>query len=80
MNEASNYSSARVAIRADSLGEPLNISQVAVLLGCSVWTVRQRYLPQGLPHMRASATGKFIFFRRQVIDWILKRQEKGGRA
>lgn len=60
------------------LGTPMDIEQVAALLGCSAWTVRQRYLPQGLPYLRASATGRFVFFREQVIDWILKRQEKGG--
>src|ERR1700722_8384018 len=38
---------------AGSLGAPLHIGQVAALLGCSAWTVRQRYLPQGLPHLRA---------------------------
>ncbi len=71
-------------VTADStglLGEPLDISQVAMLLGCSVWTVRQRYLPQGLPHLRACASGKLVFFREQVIGWILKRQQrrqKGG--
>jgi hypothetical protein len=64
-----------------SLGEPLTISAVAQLLGCSPWTVRQRYLPQGLPHLRTCATGKFVFFREQVIAWIEKRQQqrqKGG--
>jgi len=60
------------------LGEPLAIEDVARLLGCSVWTVRQKYLPQGLPYLRVSTTGKFVFFRTQVIDWILKRQGKGG--
>jgi hypothetical protein len=58
------------------LGVPLNIEDVAMLLGCSPWTVRQRYLPQGLPHFRASASGKFVFFRRQILDWILERQRK----
>jgi phage terminase Nu1 subunit (DNA packaging protein) len=62
----------------ESLGEPLDIPQVAILLGCSVWTVRQKYLPQGLPHLRAGHRGKFVFFRHQVINWILKRQDKGG--
>jgi len=62
-----------------ALGGPLNIEDVATLLGCSVWTVRQRYLRDGLPHLRASARGRFIFFREQVIDWILERQKKGGR-
>jgi hypothetical protein len=62
-----------------SLGDPMDIGQVAALLGCSAWTVRQRYLPQGLPHLRACTSGKLVFFRKQVIDWILKRQkQKGG--
>lgn len=61
------------------LGDPLAIEDVALLLGCSPWTVRQKYLPQGLPHLRASASGKFVFFREQVVHWILERQEKGGR-
>jgi hypothetical protein len=58
----------------------LDIVAVAALLGCSVWTVRQRYLPQGLPHLRTCASGKLVFFREQVIGWILKRQQqqKGG--
>jgi hypothetical protein len=63
-----------------SLGEPMDIVAVAALLGCSAWTVRQRYLPQGLPHLRTCASGKLVFFREQVIGWILKRQQqqKGG--
>ena len=48
------------------LGEPMDIQDVAELLGCSVWTVRQRYLPDGLPHIRASARGRFVFFRKQL--------------
>jgi len=62
-----------------SLGEAMDIGQVAALLGCSTWTVRQRYLRQGLPHLQACASGKLVFFREQVIGWILKRQkQKGG--
>lgn len=63
------------------LGDPLSIREVAGLLGCSPWTIRQKYLPQGLPHLRTSAGGRLVFFRLQVIRWILKRQEihrKGG--
>jgi hypothetical protein len=61
------------------LGEPLAIHEVAALLGCSPWTVRQRYLRQGLPHLQASARGKLIFFREQIIAWVEKRQrQKGG--
>lgn len=63
------------------LGTALTIDEVAELLGCSPWTVRQRYLRQGLPHLRACASGKLVFFREQVVGWILKRQQqrqKGG--
>jgi hypothetical protein len=72
-DDASNASS--------PLGAPMTIAEVAELLGCSPWTVRQKYLPQGLPHLRTSAGGRLVFFRLQVIRWILKRQEihtKGG--
>ena len=62
-----------------TLGDPMDVGEVAALLGCSAWTVRQRYLRQGLPHLRACSSGKLVFFREQVIDWILKRQkQKGG--
>ena len=66
----------------DALGEPLSILEVARLLGCSDWTVRHRYLPQGLPHLRPGGPGgKIVFFRNQVIAWILQQQKqrKGGR-
>ncbi len=66
-------------VRADALGDPLTIADVAALLGCSAWTVRQRYLRQGLPYLRARPRGKLVFFRKQVIAWTLKRQLlKGG--
>src|SRR5262249_13437123 len=42
------------------LGIAIDIEEVAALLGCSVWTVRQKYLPQGLPYLRASVTGKLV--------------------
>jgi hypothetical protein len=64
--------------RENSLGEPLTIREVARLMGCSAWTVRQSYLPQGLPHLRSGPSGKLIFYRDQVVAWILKRQQKGG--
>ena len=67
-----------VAGTVGSLGEPLDIGEVAALLGCSPWTVRQRYLRQGLPHIRACASGKLVFFREQVTQWILKRQQQKG--
>ena len=61
-----------------SLGEAMDIGQVAVVLGCSPWTVRRRYLRQGLPHLQASARGKLIFFREQIIAWVEKRQRQKG--
>ena len=61
------------------LGEALSIDEVADLLGCSPWTVRQRYLRQGLPYLQARTRGKLVFFREQVIAWVEKRQrQKGG--
>jgi len=63
----------------DTLGEPLSIQDVAQVIGCSAWTVRHRYLPQGLPHLRTGPMGKLVFYRNQVIQWILQQQKKGGR-
>jgi hypothetical protein len=60
-----------------SLGVPMSIADVAALLGCSPWTVRQKYLPKGLPHLRASHAGKLIFFRNQIVDWVLEHQKEG---
>jgi len=62
----------------DALGEPLSIRQAAQLLGCSPWTVRHSYLPKGLPHLRSGPLGKLIFYRNQVVQWVLQRQRKGG--
>ena len=59
----------------DLLGEPLTIRDVARLLGCSVWTVRQRCLPQGLPYFRVAHSGKLMFYRNQVTRWILEKQK-----
>jgi hypothetical protein len=63
----------------DILGEPLAITEVARLIGCSVWTVRQRYLPSGLPYFRIGKTGKITFYRNQVVAWILENQTAGRR-
>jgi len=62
----------------DALGEPLTIREVATLLGCSPWTVRHSYLPKGLPHLRSGPLGKLIFYRAQVVRFILQHQRKGG--
>jgi hypothetical protein len=59
----------------DPLGAPLTIGEVGQLLGCSVWTVRQRYLRRGLPYFRIGSTGKLVFYRAQVTRWILEQQE-----
>ncbi len=56
------------------LGEPIGIREVAQLIGCSVWTVRQQCLRRGLPHFRASRTGRLIFYRNQVIRWLIDKQ------
>jgi len=63
---------------ADPLGTPLSIRETAQIIGCSAWTVRQNYVPQGLPHLRSGPSGKLIFYRDQVVRWILERQTKGG--
>ncbi len=62
----------------EPLGAPLSIREVADVIGCSPWTVRQRYLPAGLPHHRLTPNGKLIFYKTQIIRWLLARQQKGG--
>lgn len=62
----------------EPLGQPLSIREVARVIGCSPWTVRQRYLPAGLPHHRLTPNGKLIFYKTQIIRWLLARQQKGG--
>jgi hypothetical protein len=61
------------------LGAPLSIRDVARMIGCSAWTVRQKHLPSGLPYFRSGPNGKLVFFRDQVIAWVLQQQRKGGR-
>jgi hypothetical protein len=62
----------------DPLGTPLSIQEVARLIGCSSWTVRHKYVRAGLPHLRMGSNGKLIFYRNQVINWLLSKQQKGG--
>src|SRR5712692_5368249 len=64
----------------EALGAALSIREVAQLIGCSSWTVRQRYIPAGLPHHRLSPKGKLLFYTRQVNHWLLVQQRKGGMA
>lgn len=59
----------------DPLGDALTIQEVADLLGCSVWTVRNRCLRRGLPYFRVGGAGKLVFYRAQVTRWILEQQE-----
>jgi hypothetical protein len=60
---------------ANPLGTPLSIPQVAALIGCSKWTIRRKYLPLGLPHFRVGPTGKLLFYKTQVIRWLMRRQK-----
>jgi hypothetical protein len=62
------------------LGEPLSVYDAARLIGCSAWTVRQKHVKAGLPCFRSGSSGRMIFFRNQVVAWILERQkeQKGG--
>ncbi len=62
---------------SNPLGDAMDVDAVAEMLGCSPWTIRQTYLRQGLPHLRASARGQLVFFKNQVIRWIVTRQQKG---
>jgi hypothetical protein len=61
-----------------ALGVPLLINEVARIIGCSPWTVRQTLIPRGLPHLRFTANGRLIFYRDQVIRWI-ENQQQGGK-
>ncbi len=62
------------------LGVPLSIKDVARLIGCSAWTVRQKYIPLGLPHLRSGPSGRLTFFSNQVVAWVVARQTKGGNS
>jgi hypothetical protein len=73
-NSAANRST---ACSATELGPAMDIRRVAALIGCSPWTVRQRLIPMGLPHLQFAAAGRLIFYRDQVIRWIESKQ-KGG--
>lgn len=54
----------------------MGIRQVARLIGCSAWSVRQTLLPRGLPHWRSGPSGKLIFYHDQVVRWLLDQQER----
>src|SRR4051812_39428549 len=59
------------------LGAPLSIKEVAALIGCSPWTVRQTLIPRGLPYFRFTTSGRLTFYTKQVVGWIESKQ-KGG--
>jgi excisionase family DNA binding protein len=59
-----------------ALGPPLSIREVAALIGCSPWTVRQTLVPRGIPFFRSGASGRLIFYRDQIVRWI--EQQQGG--
>jgi phage terminase Nu1 subunit (DNA packaging protein) len=65
----------------ENLGDAMNVKQVAALIGCSAWTVRQKHLPRGLPCFRSGPSGRLTFYKNQVVAWILERQkeQQGGR-
>ncbi len=63
----------------EPLGTPLSVREAASLIGCSPWTVRQKYLPAGLPHLRLGPTGKLVFYRNQIVNWILEKQKNERR-
>jgi hypothetical protein len=69
-------SGASVRDSGSRLGPPLSIGQVAALVGCSPWTVRQTLIPRGLPHFRFTASGRLTFFEGQVVAWI-ENQQRG---
>jgi len=62
----------------DLLGEPMTIREVARIFGCSEWTIRQQYLPKGLPHFRLSRRGKLLFFHNQIVGWVFELQRQKG--
>jgi hypothetical protein len=68
---------AGVGVVGLELGPPLSIIEVAELIGCSPWSVRQTLIPRGLPHFRFTANGRLIFYRDQIIRWI-EFQQQGG--
>ena len=65
-------------MRVIELGEPISIHEAGQLIGCSAWAVRNVWLPKGLPCLRSGPGAKLIFYREQVVAWILAQQQKGG--
>lgn len=62
--------------KRSELGTPLDIGQVARVIGCSAWTVRQTLIPRGLPHFRFTSLGRLVFYEDQIVRWIEKQQRR----
>jgi len=63
-----------------TLGRPLSIRETAKIIGCSAWTIRQKYVPKGIPCLRSGPSGRLTFFENQVVAWIITQQQpKGGK-
>jgi hypothetical protein len=60
------------------LGRPLTIRQVAAMLGCSPWSVRNTWMPKGLPFVRTGECSRIYFFEEQIIDWLKEQQGGNG--
>jgi phage terminase Nu1 subunit (DNA packaging protein) len=80
MTRSMNYSLETRTNNGAELGEPLSVYEVAELIGCSAWTIRQKHVREGLPCFRSGPSGRMIFYRNQVTAWILEKQkeQKGG--
>ncbi len=63
-----------LGLERHELGTPLDIGQVARIIGCSEWTVRQTLIPRGLPYFRFTPLGRLVFYEDQIIRWIEKQQ------
>ncbi len=73
----SNSGDPRPSGAAARLGAPLNIRQVAELIGCSPWSVRNTWIPRGLPFFRSGASSRLLFYTEQIVRWI-ENQQRGG--
>jgi hypothetical protein len=56
----------------------LSIRGVARLIGCSAWTVRQKFIPLGLPHLQSGPSGRLTFLSNQGVAWVLAQQQRKG--
>jgi len=61
---------------------PWRFARVALLLGCSIWTVRQRHLRCGLPFFRIGTTGRLLFLPQagSCSGFCTTKKRKGGES